>query len=703
MTDTSDLAVKLPADFGVAVTRPREQAETLCRMIEDAGGRAIRLPLLAIEALEPECAGAARLRRLDDVDWLVFISANAVRFGLEHLPPNVLEGTKHPHIAAIGEATRGALELRGLAVDLAPKAQFNSEALLAQPEWSDMRGQRVLIVRGEGGRELLAETLRARGAEVEYAEVYRRIWPPLDVAYFLSLAQSAALGALVVTSGEALEHLAGQLGTAALERIARIPVIVVSERLAQAARDLGFQNPVVASAASDRAIFDTAAGIAAARPGSSRQYQNYGDTALVDEDKELTLNDEAPVTETEPADRQGDDRPSPPPRGKRLAAWLGYGALLLTVVLVAAGVFLLQELRSKQEGLGGELNKGDQQMLELTHQITGLQSELAALHNQFATLQSQVSTEDSKFEREIGEQGTAFGEKLDTLRSDLEGSVGHIQRQLNKSRGDLLVADAEYLLSIANQKLHLVGDVKSVLAAMEAADQRLHDSGDPAAFKVREALAEEISLLRKFDAPDIVGLSAKLLAMETKVKDLPLFLPHAGMAKTRDGEQTKEAVAEPKPEGGGLIDSTLDDIRDLVTVRRSDRPIQAILEPQQAESLRQVMLLKLEMTRAALLRGDDAFYKANLESARAWLDEHFDRAASVTQTMSEELQTLRAVQIRIPFPDVSKSLSLLRNIEKLRLEAEEHPTGTRKPTVESTPPAAAPSEEATKAEPGVSP
>ena len=371
----------------------------------------------------------------------------------------------------------------------------------------------------------------------------------------------------------------------------------------------------------------------------------------------------------------GDQQPSAPKKS-RFGAWLGYVTLLFVLMLVGAGLFLLQELRSKQEGLGSGLDKGDKQMQELLHQISGFQTELAAVHSQLATLQSQMTTEDSKFERVIGEQGASFSEKLEGAKSELAQSIHHIQQQMNKTRGDLMVADAEYLISIANQKLHLVGDVKSVLAAMEAADQRLYDSGDPGVFKVREALADEINLLKRLNPPDIVGASAKLLALEAKVKEIPLFLPHSDRPREQhEGPKESQPVAEG--EDGNLIDSTIKDLKGLVTVRRTDRPVQAILLPEEVEALRQVLLLKLEMARAALLRGEEGLYKTNLESALNWLHEHFDHDAPLTRGVADEIKSLLSLQIQIPFPDISKSLSLLRNIEKLRLEAEKAEAGAK--------------------------
>ncbi|MGX2039417.1 uroporphyrinogen-III C-methyltransferase [Methylocaldum sp. MU1018] len=388
---------------------------------------------------------------------------------------------------------------------------------------------------------------------------------------------------------------------------------------------------------------------------------------MVDENNELMSATSQPANG---AETEAEKTSAAPPKKSRSFAWIGYLILLGVLALIAGGWYFLQELRSKQDGLGGQLTSKDQQITEFTRQLSALQSEIATLHSQIATLQSQVTTEDSKFERLIGEQSAQLNDRLNLTRNELGESVQRIQRQLNVTRGDLLIADAEYLLSIANQKLHLIGDVKAVLAAMEAADVRLRDSGDPAVFKVREALAEEIDTLRRIDAPDVVGLSSKLLALEGQVKDIPLFLPHAGKINEHAAAPEK---TEPAAEGHGEgpLDSALDSIKDLVTIRRTDRPVNAVLQPEQAEALRQVLLLKLETARAALLRGDENLYKANLASAREWLAEHFDGDADKTREVAEEIGALADQPIRMPFPDISKSLTLLRNIDKLRLEANE--------------------------------
>lgn len=377
----------------------------------------------------------------------------------------------------------------------------------------------------------------------------------------------------------------------------------------------------------------------------------------------------------EPAGPDAGDKPIKPskPKKPRSMAWVGYLVLLVIVALSVGGWFLLQELRSRQEGLGGQISSKDQQLLQVTQQLNSVQSEMAALHSQLATIQGQVGTEDAKFERLLGEHTAQLNDRLEAARTELGGSVDHIQRQLNKSRGDLMVADAEYLLSIANQKLRLVGDVKGVLAAMEAADQRLHDSGDPAVFKVREALAEEIATLKKAEAPDIVGISAQLLALERKVREVPLFLPHAGTPKEHEqkAQEPNKPAAGEEGETKDALDAALEDIKGLVTVRRTDKPIAAVLTPEQAEGLREILMLKLENTRTALIRGDERLYKDSLGSALDWLKQHFEATAPETKEMETGLSDLLNKPIAVDFPDIGKSLSLLHSIERLRLEAED--------------------------------
>jgi uroporphyrinogen-III synthase len=190
----------------------------------------------------------ALLRTADSFDVLLFVSANAVERAAAHLPRG-----PRAAIGAVGEATARALRTHGLEPSILPAGQWDSEGLLAAPALAEVHGRRILIVRGEGGRPLLGEQLAARGAEVRYAEVYRRALTALDAGPLVARWRDE-VQVVVATSREVLDNLVALLGAAGLERLRETPLVVVSERLAAHARALGIGRVVLAAAPSEDAL-----------------------------------------------------------------------------------------------------------------------------------------------------------------------------------------------------------------------------------------------------------------------------------------------------------------------------------------------------------------------------------------------------------------------------------------------------------------
>lgn len=348
------------------------------------------------------------------------------------------------------------------------------------------------------------------------------------------------------------------------------------------------------------------------------------------------------------------------------------GGVIIFVVFVLAGggYFLLQQLRAKQEGLHGALDKEDKRVIEITRQISSFQSQIAALQSHMATIDQKLATQDSQFERTMSQHAERYDENLSKTRKDFDEELQRIHRQLGKTRGDWLVADAEYLLGVANERLHLVGDVKTSLLALESADQRLRESGDPAVFKIRDVLVKEINILKTLKTPDIVGLSSRLRGLEAKVPKIPLFLPHRGKI-----EETKSQVPsqEPQPdaqEWDQFFDSAVEDLKGLVKVKRTDRPVDVVLLPEQAAMFREELRLKLEIARVALIQRNEQLYRNNLEAALNWLSQHFDTEADETKATISEINALKDISIDIEFPELGESLVMLRNVTKLRMETD---------------------------------
>lgn len=248
---------------GVLVTRPAGQAAALCRLIEEAGGRAIPFPAMRIAALpSPE---SSRQVLAGPADLLVFISRNAVAHALPLFPGGRLPDAAR--LAAVGRATSQALQGAGRGPDLVPEGRYDSEALLALEEMQDLRGQRVTIVRGEGGRPMLGDTLVARGAELTYAEVYRRLRPDTDPGPLLTRwANDVQL--VTTTSGEVLDNLLALLGEAGRTPLLTTPLVVVSERTREAARRAGFHRIELAERADDPSILSALCRLAAPGPAA---------------------------------------------------------------------------------------------------------------------------------------------------------------------------------------------------------------------------------------------------------------------------------------------------------------------------------------------------------------------------------------------------------------------------------------------------
>lgn len=221
----------------VAVTRPREQAAQLAQRIEQSGGIPLLFPLLDIAAVQDTGTLHEQVSRLGQFDLAIFISPNAVNYGIAairrwgKLPPEL-------KIATVGQGSAKALRELGITDIIAPTERFDSEGLLALPELQNVAGWNVMVFRGDDGRELLGDTLKAGGAKVEYAACYRRSKSRLDVRALLE----AKPDAISVTSSEALGYLWESLDDSARAALRGTPLFVPHARIVALAHQQGWQH-----------------------------------------------------------------------------------------------------------------------------------------------------------------------------------------------------------------------------------------------------------------------------------------------------------------------------------------------------------------------------------------------------------------------------------------------------------------------------
>lgn len=227
------------AGLQVLVTRPAHQAGRFHELLLTAGAKPQLFPVMAIEPAQQAPDSLLAVHQ-QVYDWIIFISANAVECGLSFFPE--LNHFKATHLAAIGKQTAAALNRHGLQPSLVPEQGFTSEDFLALPPVHDLTGQQVLIVRGDTGREVLAETLSARGAKVSYAQVYQRHVTGSAPA-LKQLHDTHGIDIICITSSEILRNLLQVLATEPW--IYHYPILVGSERIAADAQQYGFKHKII--------------------------------------------------------------------------------------------------------------------------------------------------------------------------------------------------------------------------------------------------------------------------------------------------------------------------------------------------------------------------------------------------------------------------------------------------------------------------
>ena len=232
--------MQLPlAGLQVLITRPAHQAGPFYELLLTAGANPKLFPVMVIE---PVTTAPANLLAINHpaYDGIIFISANAVEASLKFFKDfNVLQTLK---LGAIGKQTAAALNKYGLSPTIVPEQGFASEDLLALPELNNLTGQHFLIVRGTTGRELLAETLSARGARVSYADVYTRR-PTGSATELKQIHATSELDIICITSSEILRNLVQLLEPEVW--IYEYPLVVGSERIAAYAQQLGFNHQII--------------------------------------------------------------------------------------------------------------------------------------------------------------------------------------------------------------------------------------------------------------------------------------------------------------------------------------------------------------------------------------------------------------------------------------------------------------------------
>ena len=645
--------------FTVVITRPAGQSRELIVQLEAAGVATLEFPLIDIAPVADDAPLRAALASLERYALVVFVSPNAVDQAFarrDGIWPHALP------IGVVGPGSVQALARHGVAAPahqvISPASgvedestSFDSEGLFAAIDTAlgaaSLEGKRVLIVRGDGGREWLADRLREAGAEVEAVAAYRRLVPEPSIGGWTRVHEllAGAPHAWLLTSSEGVRNLhelaQDHLTADEIAQLRHATLVAPHPRIAQTARALGFDRITVSGAGDERIVRALLAAVPpVVQPVSSNPAHSPANSRMTETNASTNASPQPAATTALP--------PNPPftpyEAQKRRSA---SGPLLWFVVVIIACA----------AGVGGfALNR----KLERTEQ-------------QIAQRQQANDTQTNEL-RIKTEQALATVHQSDSQVAQLEGKLADAQTaqqalqqqyaDLARNRDDWTLAEVGQMLSAASQQLQLTGNTQLALFALQSADTRLAASDSPQAVGVRKAIAQDIDKLKAAPSTDLTGLAIKLDNAIDQVNSLPLSgeapiaraTPHA--PTWADTEKVAAATGKPRWEvwWHEVTTGIGEQLTSLVQVRRIDNADAMLVTPDQGYFIRENLKLRLLSARLALLSRNQTTLKSDLQAAQSALTRYFDNSSKQTQTVVDLVKQVDAGSAAVELPDLSNSL-----------------------------------------------
>ena len=290
-------------------------------------------------------------------------------------------------------------------------------------------------------------------------------------------------------------------------------------------------------------------------------------------------------------------------------------------------------------------------------------------------------------------------------QAHLEQGLDEWLSQNSHLRKDWLLAEAEYLIKLASHRLLLEQDVKTAIVAMEGANARLSEVGDPSLLKVRKQISKDIQKLKTVPTIDVAGISLTLSSLIQTVDKLPLAVPDPDAIR----ERIKERAPEKREVDGikSFLAALWQDIKNLVVIRKHDSPVQPMLTADQQFFLVQNLQLRIEQARLALLQGETGVYQERLTDMQKWIPLYFDGSHALTKSTMDTLAKLRKQDITPELPELTRSYEMLEKYLKGGTTYKPRKPKKKKPEVKQKPaekkskdkPASKPDEKATTDKP----
>jgi len=297
--------------------------------------------------------------------------------------------------------------------------------------------------------------------------------------------------------------------------------------------------------------------------------------------------------------------------------------------------------------------------------VNAVQQNLESQQQDIKRLEQRL--DDERAERQNQQQSqAALNQSISDIQLNINSHARRLRELSTTTRSDWLLAEAEYLIRLANQRLITERNTKNATSLLVTADGILRDLDEVDLLPVRKALAKSITALRSTQMVDREGLYLQLSALSEQLVNLPLMAPEL------DEEVSADVDAEVSEANNGSIpekwretlyqsfNEALESASDLIRVRRRDAPLEPLPSVEEDQQLRHNLAILLEQAQMALLREEQAIYQASLEKAQVWLNNYFELNESAIPLV-EQLALLEQENVVQQLPDISEGLEVLRD------------------------------------------
>ena len=618
------------------IIRPSNRPQQDIQTCHAAGWQAQVLSPIEIEA------DRSALNKLPEqfkqADVVFWVSPTAIETAAPHL--NFSDGPK-AHIT-VGQTSQHTLAQFSPYPVFSPEDGNDSEAVLRMPIWKNLPpNARVLIIRGHGGRDFLADKLTELGFQIDIAEIYFRRPHAIDWQNF----KTEDIAAAYVTSGELAREFFHQIPPQFSRFFESLLYFTHHPRIADALRIVGAKHVETVTSLSAALL---------SMPQRSQAVNPVEDN----KDTQQVANTAAPAPERSENTRPSEQiKPTQPQRveasmtesnnlpqnnapviikqsgGKALAA----GATVLALLSLGASGFLFVQ--------GQNVLKN--QELEFNQKI-----DKAALGE----------SENASLLKDNLNRQTAIQAELDRLNNGQKNNSDQIlqtqkaYQELLKGRINWLVDEAESMLNTASQQLMLSGNLQGAVSVLEHIDSRLSRFEQPELIPIKQAISNDLAALKNRPYVDISATALRIDRLETGISGLPLVL---------DGVLKPGAAPVEAANSGTWWENTweksLNALKGLVEVRHLDSNDAMLISPDQTYFIRENLRLRLLDARIALLQHNGEVYQSDLNNVEATVKQYFDSKSPATQSWLKELAELKALDVRMISDDSLKaSLSAVR-------------------------------------------